>query len=205
MNDHPSPQQLDQPESPDQPGRAARRPRRPRLLRRAALAVTCLAGAGTLMLAASGTAFATLDQTSPQWAELGPDAYTGGQTSQVTAVYTIQNVAESGTEMLEDNGNNMNAGGTVDVWSQIYQTTNQDTMSDNGSEITQANYLWEYVPQNASAGGSILDGPGVRPGSSQKHRREPFRCWHHRNGVRSRRLLTHSSRSGCRNPGLTGP
>jgi hypothetical protein len=151
MNTNPSLQ-----DQPDQ--KAARRPRRRRPLRRAALAATCLAGAGTLMLAASGTAFATVDQTSPQWAELGPDAYTGGQSSQVTAVYTIQNVAESGTEMLEDNGNNMNSGGTVDVWSQIYQTTNQYT--SGGPEITQANYLWEYVPQNASAGGSILDGPG---------------------------------------------
>jgi hypothetical protein len=114
------------------------------------------------MLAASGTAFATVDQTSQQWAELGPDAYTGGQTSQVTAVYTIQNVAEPGTEMLEDNGNNMNAGGTVDVWHQIYQTTNQDPQW-NGSEytyVTQANYLWEFVPDNPSDGDSILDGPG---------------------------------------------
>jgi hypothetical protein len=145
----------------NQPDQKTGRPRRPRLLRRAALAATCLAGAGTLMLFASGTAFATVNQTSPQWAELGPDAYTGGQTSQVTAVYTIQNVAESGTEMLEDNGNNMNAGGTVDVWHQIYQTTNQDTtFTGTGPEITQANYLWEFVPDNASDGGSIVDDPG---------------------------------------------
>jgi hypothetical protein len=156
MNNHSSPQQLDQSERP------AGRPRRPGLLRRAALVATCLAGAGTLMLLASGTAFATVDQTSQQWAELGPDAYTGGQTSQVTAVYTIQNVAESGTEMLEDNGNNMNSGGTVDVWSQIYQTTNQDPNwpDDVSMDITQANYLWEYVPDDPSDGESIVDGPG---------------------------------------------
>ena len=113
MNTEPS--LHDQPRQPDQPGQKTGKRRRPHLLRRAALAVTCLAGAGTLMLAASGTAFATLLQTSPQWEELGPLAYTNDQAKQVTEVLTIQNVAESGTQLLEDNGNNMNQGGTVDV------------------------------------------------------------------------------------------
>jgi hypothetical protein len=143
----------------DHPGkRPGQRPRRLRLVRRAALAVTCLAGAGALLLAASGTAFATVDQTSPQWAEIGPDGYSGDQSSQVTAVYTIQNVAEPGTEMLEDNGNNMNQGGVIDVWHQIYQTTNQNP--DGGAEITQANYLWEFVPSNPADGTQITQVEG---------------------------------------------
>jgi hypothetical protein len=33
------------------------------------------------MLAASGTAFASVDQTSPQWAEIGPRGYTGDQST----------------------------------------------------------------------------------------------------------------------------
>jgi len=145
-----------------QPAPAARRLRRPRLLRRAALAVTCLAGVGGLMLAASGSAFAVgLDQTSPQWAEIGPWGYTDDQSSDVTAVYTIQNVAELGTQMLQDRGNSMDNGGTVDMWSQVYQTTNQDN-EGNGpyGPITQANYLWEFVPSNPANGPSIVDGPG---------------------------------------------
>jgi Ricin-type beta-trefoil lectin domain-like len=153
MNTHPSPH-----DAPDQPARAAGRPRRLGRFRRATLAAAVLASAGGLMLAASGIAFASVDQTSPQWAELGSLASTTNQANQVTAVYTIQNVAEPGTEVLEDNGNNMNAGGTVDVWSKWYQTANQDP--HGGTEITQANDLWEYVPDNASDGGSIVDGPG---------------------------------------------
>jgi len=155
MNTQPS--MKDQPSQPSQPGQKPGKRRRPHLPRRAALVVTCLAGAGTLLLAVSGTAFATVDQTSPQWAELGPDGYTGGQVKQVTEVYTIQNSAEIGTQMLEDNGSSMNQGGTVDVWNQIFQTTNQ---YNQGPAITQANYLWEFVPANPANGPSITDGPG---------------------------------------------
>jgi len=152
MNTNPSPQV--------QPGQGARRPRR-RKLRHVALAAAVLAGSGGLMLVASGIASASVDQTTSQYAEIGPDGYTGDQSSQVTAVYTIQNVAESGTEMLEDNGNNMNNGGAVDVWTQAHQGNYQDPMSTGPyGPITQANYLWEYVPDNPSDGGSILDGPG---------------------------------------------
>ena len=142
------------------------RPSRTRLLQRAAAAAVVLGGAGALMLSASGVALASgLDQTSPQWAEIGPWGYTGGQTSQVTAVYTIQNVAEAnngqGTEMLEDHGNSMNSGGTVDVWTRWDQTTNQDPMGTGPyGLITQANYLWEFVPSNPSLGTTITQNYG---------------------------------------------
>jgi Ricin-type beta-trefoil lectin domain-like len=160
MNTSPTPQNR-----PDQPEAAARRHRHRGAFRRAALAATVLAGAGTLMLAVSGSAFAAgLDQTSPQWEELGPWGYTPDQASQVTAVYTIQNVAEAegkGTQMLEDHGNSLASGGTVDVWTQVAQTTNQDPMATGPyGLITQANYLWEFVPANPGNGPSILDGPG---------------------------------------------
>jgi hypothetical protein len=152
MNTYPSHQ--------DQPAQAARRPRR-RTLRSAVAAAAVLAGAGGLMLAASGIASASVDQTTSQYAEIGPLGYTGDQSSQVTAVYTIQNAAESGTEMLEDNDNNMNSGGTVDVWTKYNQGNYQDPMGTGPyGLITQANYLWEYVPDNPSDGGSIVDGPG---------------------------------------------
>jgi hypothetical protein len=143
--------------APEQPARAACRPRRRGRLRRTALAAAVLAGAGGLMLAASGIAFATVDQTSPQWAALGSLASSADQASQVSAVYTIQNVAEPGTEMLEDNGNNMSNGGTVDVWHQIYQTTDQDS---RGPEITQANYLWEFVSSDPAEGTLITQNSG---------------------------------------------
>jgi len=134
---------------------------RTRLLQRAAAAAVVAGGAGVLMLSASGVAFASLNQTAPQWAEIGPWGYTGNQSSQVTAVYTIQSVIEPGTEMLEDRGNSMSNGGTVDVWTQYEQSSNQDPMGTGPyGPITQANYLWEFVPANPGAGGSILNGPG---------------------------------------------
>jgi ricin-type beta-trefoil lectin protein len=144
----------DQPQQPGQPAR------RRRSLLRATLAAAALTGAG-LLLATPGIASASVSQTSPQWAELGPLASASDQASQVTAVYTIQNVAESGTEMLEDNGNSMAVDTTIDVWSRWYQGSYQDPMATGSDpEITQANYLWEYVPGNPANGGSIVDGYG---------------------------------------------
>jgi hypothetical protein len=154
MNTHPSPH-----DAPEQPARTAGRPRRLGRFRRATLTAAVLAGAGGLMLAASGIAFASVDQTTPQWAELGSLASTANQANQVTAVYTIQNVAEPGTEMLEDNGNSMAVNTTIDVWTRLYQGTDQDPYV-TGSQITQANYLWEYVPDNAGNGRSIVNGYG---------------------------------------------
>jgi hypothetical protein len=156
VNTHPSLH-----DAPAQPARAACRPRRRSRFRRATLAAAVLAGAGGLMLAASGIAFASVDPTSPQWAQLGSLASTANQAKQVTAVYTIQNVAEPGTEMLEDNSNSMAANSTIDVWTRWYQQSAQDPYA-TGSEpqITQANYLWEYVPDNTGNGGSIVDGYG---------------------------------------------
>jgi hypothetical protein len=148
------------PDQPEKPGKPARRPRHRGLLR-VALAAVALAGAGGLLLAGIGAASASVDQTTPQWAELGPLASAAGQANQVTAVYTIQNLAESGTEMLEDNGNSMAADTTIDVWSQWYQQTDQDPMATSSDpQITQANYLWEYVPASPGHGSSIVDGYG---------------------------------------------
>ena len=132
--------------------------------RHAARTAACLVGAATVALAAPTIAAATVDQTTPQWAELGQYAYTGDQASGVTAVYTIQNVAEPNTEMLEDNNNQMTNGAVTDVWQQVEQGRNQPP---NGAEtepdstpITQANYLWEFVPNNPNQYSSIVSGPG---------------------------------------------
>jgi hypothetical protein len=63
--------------------------------------------------------------------------------------------------MLEDNGNSMAANTTIDVWSRWYQQSDQDPYTTgSGSQITQANYLWEFVPDNPAHGGSIVDGYG---------------------------------------------
>ena len=153
MNTHPSLH-----DAPERPARACSL-RRPGRFRRTALAAAVLAGAGGLMLAASGIAFASVDQTSPQWAQLGSLASSVNQANQVTAVYTIQNVAEPGTEMLEDNGNSMAANTTIDVWTRLYQGADQDP-TGSGPQITQANYLWEFVPDNPGNGRSIVDGYG---------------------------------------------
>jgi hypothetical protein len=155
MNNNPTPQRS------DQSGRPARRSRRPGLVRRVALAAVCLAGAGGLMLAATGTAFAVVSQSSPQWEELGPLAYTDDLANQVTAVYTIQNVAEPGTQLLEDNSNNMNQGYSIDVWSQTEQQSAQDPMGTGPyGPITQANELWEFIPDNPADGTQITQEPG---------------------------------------------
>jgi hypothetical protein len=123
--------------------------------------VAALAGASALMLAAPGIASASVDQTTSQYAEIGPYGYTGNQSSDVTAVYTIQNVAEPGTQMLEDNGNSMTEGTPIDVWQQINQGTYQDPMGTGPyGLVTQANYLWEFVPANPSNGPSIVEGYG---------------------------------------------
>lgn len=59
MTTRPSPQ-----DQPGQPGDAAVRPRRPDMLRRAALAAICLAGAGGLLLPAAASA--SVGQAQPQ-------------------------------------------------------------------------------------------------------------------------------------------
>jgi len=143
----------------EQPNNTVRRLRRRGLL---AAAVTAAALAGTvLMLAAPGIASASVSQTSSQYEELGPFAYTGDQASHVTAVYTIQNVAEPGTEMLEDHGNSMTQGTGIDVWQQVSQGNYQDPMGTGPyGPITQANYLWEFVPADPADGPSITDGYG---------------------------------------------
>jgi len=153
------------------PPRARRKVRR-RLACAATLASCLTCG----LLAVPAIASATVDQTSAQWAELGPFAYTStpvlSQQSQqdTSALYTIQNTAESGNKLLEDNNNAMSNGSTVDVWDQVNQTTNQDpgniqtpgdgVTSDPNLPITQANELWEFVPDANNSGGSITTGYG---------------------------------------------
>jgi Ricin-type beta-trefoil lectin domain-like len=123
----------------------------------------CLVGAGTLALATPAIAGATVNQDAPQWEELGQYAYTPDQASHVTAVYTIQNVAEGSSEMLEDNGSAMNQGAVTDVWQPLLQGNNQPddyyALPDDGP-ITQANYLWEFVPEHPGQYSSIVGGPG---------------------------------------------
>jgi hypothetical protein len=137
---------------------------RRRLIKRATISVACLAGVGGMMLAAPAIASATVDQTSAPYAELGPLAYTGNQASQVTAVYTIQNLAEPNDLLLEDNGNATNNGALTDVWDQTNQGSYQDPAADqNGNSygpITQANELWEFVPDAGNTGNTIITGFG---------------------------------------------
>jgi len=130
-------------------------------LARVAAAAVCIACG---LLAPAIASAGTLNQASSQWAELGPLSYTStpvlSQQSQqdTSALYTIQNTAESGNKLLEDNNNAMSNGSTVDVWDQVNQTTAQDP--DSSNEITQANELWEFVPDANNSGGSITTGYG---------------------------------------------
>jgi Ricin-type beta-trefoil lectin domain-like len=68
--------------------------------------------------------------------------------------------------MLEDNANSMSEGTPIDVWTQVEQGSYQDPgyvgdgeLESNTGLITQANYLWEFVPDNP-AYPSIVQGPG---------------------------------------------
>jgi len=143
------------------PAAPARRSGIRRTLARAATVGSCLACG---LLAVPAIASATVSNTASQWAELGSLAYTGGQTNEVTAVYSIQNLAEPGDALLEDNGNAMSNGALTDVWGQVDQATGQDPMADqNGHSygaITQANELWEFVPESGNTGGQITTGFG---------------------------------------------
>jgi hypothetical protein len=108
-----------------------RTPRR-RWIRRAKsqamVAVACVSCGLMLMPAIAG---ATVDNTASQWADLGPLAYTGGQSTQVPAVYTLQNLGEAGDLLLEDHGNQMRNEAPVDVWDQTNQATGQDPDNSN--------------------------------------------------------------------------
>jgi Ricin-type beta-trefoil lectin domain-like len=147
--------------SPETERGSRSRLRRRGLMTRAVLAGAGLAGVASVMLASTGVASATVDQTTSQYAELGPLAYTGDQASQVTAVYTIQNLAEPNDLLLEDHGNQMNNGALTDVWDQTDQGSYQDPTNDgNYPQITQANELWEFVPSAGNTGGQITTGWG---------------------------------------------
>jgi hypothetical protein len=144
-------------------GEPGRRPRRRGVLRSAVLSAACVAGAAAVVLGTSAMAGATVSQTSSQWEELGPLAYTSDQASQVTAVYAIASPANYSL-LLEDHGNQMNNGAVTDLWNQDNQATGQDPMNgDYGPTeplITQANQLWEFVPQSDNSGGQITTGYG---------------------------------------------
>jgi Ricin-type beta-trefoil lectin domain-like len=138
-------------------GEPGERSRGQGVIRRAVLLAACVAGSAAIVLGTAAAAGATVSQTSSQWEELGPLAYTSDQAAQVTAVYTIQSPVDYST-LLEDHGNQMDNGALTDVWGQTDQTTGQDP--DGGPSITQANELWEFVPQSGNSGGQITTGYG---------------------------------------------
>jgi Ricin-type beta-trefoil lectin domain-like len=146
--------------TPDAP---ARRTGLRRTLARAAVMASCLACG---LVALPAIASATVDNTASQWAELGPLAYTGGVTQQVSAVYSISSPADWST-LLEDHGNQMSNGAVTDMWGQLNQSTGQDPDLSSShdpfaveSQIPQANYLWEFVPASNNSGGLLSTGYG---------------------------------------------
>lgn len=128
---------------------------------RAVAVVSCVACG---VLAAPTLAGATVNNTSSQWGQ--PSSPNGGQ---VTAVYSIQSVGEAtaggvSNALLEDWANFANNGALTDVFAQVNQSTGQDPMAtQNGHNypmITQANELWEFVPQAGNTGGLLSSGYG---------------------------------------------
>jgi Ricin-type beta-trefoil lectin domain-like len=75
-------------------------------------------------------------------------------------VYSIQNLAEPGNTMLEDNDVDGGNGALTNVW-QAGAAQYQDPMaSSSDPQILAANHLWEFVPASNNTGGTILTGTG---------------------------------------------
>jgi hypothetical protein len=137
---------------------SSRRRSRRSVIRRAAISAVGLAGVAGVMLAGPSVASATVNQTTSPWAS--PSSPNGGQ---VTAVYSLQNLAEPGNTMLEDNDIDSGNGALTNVW-QAGPAQYQDPMA-NGAyssdpQILAANHLWEFVPQASNTGGTLLTGYG---------------------------------------------
>ncbi len=117
------------------------------------LAAIGLLGSAAVVVGTPSMASATVTNTTSQWGQPGG-----------AAIYTIQNLAEPGNKLLEDHGNEMNNGAVTDVWDEVNQATGQDPMAtQNGNSygsITQANELWEFVPQASNTGDSLFTGYG---------------------------------------------
>jgi hypothetical protein len=123
------------------------------MITRTAVAGVTLTGAAALVLGSSGIAGATIN-TNPF-----PGQY--AQPPYASTVYQIQatSTATSGsTLLLEDNGNAMTNGSTVDVWDKwIYD--NAGSSAGSGA-ITQADEQWEFQPASSNPWGSISTGWG---------------------------------------------
>jgi Ricin-type beta-trefoil lectin domain-like len=112
------------------------------------------------LLALPAIASASVNQTSSPWAELGPLAYTGGQTSQVTAVYSLQNLAEPGNTMLEDNDVDSGNGALTNVWQAGPGQYQDPDATSSDAQILGANHLWEFVPESNNTTGLLTSGYG---------------------------------------------
>jgi hypothetical protein len=141
-------------------GDSSRRSRRRSMIRRAAMSAACLAGTAGIMLAMPAVASATVSQSSSPWAELGSLAYTGDQANQVTAVYSIQNLAEPGDTMLEDNDVDSGNGALTNVWQAGPAAYQDPDAISSDLQILAANHLWEFVPAAGNTGGQITTGYG---------------------------------------------
>jgi hypothetical protein len=118
---------------------------------RAAVLAATLAGASAALLSTAGFAGATVN-TNPF-----PGQY--AQPSAGSIIYSFSNTdSGSAGTLLEDNGNAMTNGATVDTWAPYY-FDNAGGSAGSGS-ILQANEQWAFVPVAANAGGSLLTGYG---------------------------------------------
>ena len=110
------------------------------------------------MLAVPAISAATVNENTSQW----------GAPPSNAVVYTLQSLPGPGQTLLEDSNNSSADGAVVDTWAKVAQHTSQDPMQSSAyyasirdqPPITQANQLWEFVPQSDNAGGTLTTGYG---------------------------------------------
>jgi hypothetical protein len=117
------------------------------MITRAAVLAACLAGAAGGLLATPAIAGATVTNTTPQYEQ--PSGI----------VYSFQNLdSGSAGTLMEDNGNNMNDGGTVDTWTPYIG--DQAGGTAGSGPILQQNEQWEFIPAASNTGGTLATGYG---------------------------------------------
>ena len=124
---------LDHPTGSSRPSQIRRR------LRHLATAAVCVAGSAGALLATPAIAGATVNNNTPQYRQ--PPG----------TVYMLQkDNGVNGENLLEDHGNSMSDGGLIDTWAQV----NAPIQASNGSgpSVTQANELWEFIPEDVNGG-----------------------------------------------------
>jgi Ricin-type beta-trefoil lectin domain-like len=122
---------------------SSRRSQVRRRLARIITAAACLAGSAGALLATAAIASATVDNTQPAYRQPAGIVYS-----------LVKNNNVNNSNLLTVDGGAMNDGALVNTWTR----TIEDTQA--GGNITQANQLWEFIPQADNSGGRLTTGFG---------------------------------------------